>query len=97
MAVCAIDIAFFEGDLDRRKKGCNHKQQTEYKNIDPSPCQHRKYFDANSLREPGANILLDVLVEPIIVRPQKDSPFKGQNNDFLPKLKQNEIQCKRDP
>ncbi|MBC8438504.1 MAG: ParB/RepB/Spo0J family partition protein, partial [Deltaproteobacteria bacterium] len=44
--------------------------------IDPCPYQHRKYFDENSLRELGASILLDGLIEPIIVRPQQKGRFQ---------------------
>ena len=44
--------------------------------IDPSPYQHRKYFDEESLRELGASILRDGLIEPIIVRPQKNGRFQ---------------------
>jgi len=48
----------------------------DIKKIDPSPYQHRKYFDENSLRELGANILRDGLIEPIIIRPQKKGRFQ---------------------
>jgi len=44
--------------------------------IDPSPYQHRKYFDENSLRELGASIVQDGLIEPIIVRPQKKGRYQ---------------------
>ena len=47
----------------------------DIKKIDPSPYQHRKYFDENSLKELGANILRDGLIEPIVVRPQKKTGF----------------------
>ena len=43
--------------------------------IDPSPYQHRKYFDKNSLRELGASYAAG-LIEPIIVRPQKKGRFQ---------------------
>ncbi|MBT4026273.1 ParB/RepB/Spo0J family partition protein, partial [Desulfobacula sp.] len=48
----------------------------DIKKIDPSPYQHRKYFDENSLKELGASILLDGLIEPIVVRPQKKDRFQ---------------------
>ena len=48
----------------------------DIKKIDPSPYQHRKYFDENSLRELGASILWDGLIEPIIIRPQKKGRFQ---------------------
>ncbi|WP_299979696.1 ParB/RepB/Spo0J family partition protein [Desulfobacula sp.] len=48
----------------------------DIKKIDPSPYQHRKYFDEDSLRELGASILCDGLIEPIIVRPQKKGQFQ---------------------
>ena len=48
----------------------------DIKKIDPSPYQHRKYFDENSLRELGASILLDGLIEPIVVRPQQKGRFQ---------------------
>jgi hypothetical protein len=44
--------------------------------IDPSPFQKRKYFDENSLKELGASILRDGLIEPIIVRPQTNGRFQ---------------------
>ena len=44
--------------------------------IDPSPYQHRKYFDEDSLRELGKSILQDGLIEPIIVRLQKKDRFQ---------------------
>jgi len=43
----------------------------DIKKIDPSPFQHRKYFDEKSLRQLGASIAADGLIEPIVVRPQK--------------------------
>ena len=43
----------------------------DIKKIDPSPYQHRKYFDEDSLRELGASIVQDGLIESIILRPQK--------------------------
>jgi len=46
------------------------------KRIDPSPYQHRKYFDENSLKELGASIIRDGLIEPIIVRPRKKGRFQ---------------------
>ena len=48
----------------------------DIKKIYPSPFQQRKYFDKNSLRELGASISRDGLIEPIIVRPQKNGRFK---------------------
>ena len=48
----------------------------DIKKIDPSPYQHRKYFDENSLRELGASILLDGLIEPIVVRLQQKGRFQ---------------------
>ncbi|WP_299984045.1 ParB/RepB/Spo0J family partition protein [Desulfobacula sp.] len=48
----------------------------DIKNIDPSPYQHRKHFDEDSLRELGASILCDGLIEPIILRPQKNGRFQ---------------------
>ena len=48
----------------------------DIKKIDPSPYQHRKYFDENSLKELGASILQDGLIEPIIVRPQKKGRYE---------------------
>ena len=48
----------------------------DIKKIDPSPYQHRKYFDEGSLRELAASILKDGLIEPIIVRPQKKDRFQ---------------------
>ena len=44
--------------------------------IDPSPYQHRKYFDENSLRELGASLVQDGLIEPIVVRPQKNGRYQ---------------------
>ena len=44
--------------------------------IDPSSFQSRKYFDENSLRELGASIAADGLIEPIILRPQKKGKFE---------------------
>ncbi|MBL6995417.1 ParB/RepB/Spo0J family partition protein [Desulfobacula sp.] len=44
--------------------------------IDPSPYQHRKYFDEEGLRELGTSILQDGLIEPIIVRPKKNGRFQ---------------------
>ena len=38
----------------------------DIKKIDPSPYQHRKYFDEDSLRELGASIVRDGLIEAII-------------------------------
>ena len=48
----------------------------DIKKIDPSPYQHRKYFDENSLKELGASIVQDGLIEPIVVRPQKKGRFQ---------------------
>jgi len=45
--------------------------QIDIKKIDPSPFQHRKDFDKNSLRELGASIVADGQIEPIVARPQK--------------------------
>ncbi|MBT6339710.1 MAG: ParB/RepB/Spo0J family partition protein, partial [Desulfobacula sp.] len=42
----------------------------------PSSFQSRKYFDENSLRELGASIAADGLIEPIILRPQKKGRFE---------------------
>ncbi|MBT4201324.1 ParB N-terminal domain-containing protein, partial [Desulfobacula sp.] len=39
----------------------------DIKKIDPSPYQHRKYFDEDRLRELGVSIVKDGLIEPIIV------------------------------
>jgi len=47
----------------------------DIKKIDPSPYQHRKYFDEESLKELGESILRDGLIEPIVVRPQKKAGF----------------------
>jgi ParB family transcriptional regulator, chromosome partitioning protein len=44
--------------------------------IDPSPYQHRQYFDEEKLRELGASILQDGLIEPVIVRPHKKDRFQ---------------------
>jgi ParB/RepB/Spo0J family partition protein len=44
--------------------------------IDPSPYQLRKYFDEEKLRELGASILQDGLIEPVIVRPHKKDRFQ---------------------
>ena len=43
----------------------------DIKKIDPSPYQHRKYFDEERLKELGASILQDGLIEPIVVMPKK--------------------------
>jgi ParB/RepB/Spo0J family partition protein len=48
----------------------------DIKNIDPSPYQHRKHFDENRLRELGASIARDGLIEPVIVRPQKNGKYQ---------------------
>ena len=48
----------------------------DIKMIDPSPYQHRKYFDEEGLRELGVSIVQDGLIEPIIVRPQKNGRFQ---------------------
>ena len=48
----------------------------DIKKIDPSPYQHRKHFDENSLRELGASIVQDGLIEPIILRPQQKGRFQ---------------------
>ncbi|MBT4025298.1 MAG: ParB/RepB/Spo0J family partition protein [Desulfobacula sp.] len=48
----------------------------DIKQIDPSPFQHRKYFDQGSLRELGASIVRDGLIEPIIVRSQQNGRFQ---------------------
>ena len=44
--------------------------------IDPSPYQHRIYFDEEGLKELGASIVQDGLIEPIIVRPKKKDRFQ---------------------
>jgi len=44
--------------------------------IDPSPYQHRKFFDETGLRELGASIVQDGLIEPIILRPQKKGRYQ---------------------
>jgi hypothetical protein len=44
--------------------------------IDPSPYQHRKYFDEESLKELGASINLDGLIEPIILRAKRKDRFQ---------------------
>ena len=48
----------------------------DIKTIDPSPYQHRKYFDEDGLRELAVSIEQDGLIEPIIVRPQKNGRFQ---------------------
>ena len=48
----------------------------DIKEIDPSPYQHRKYFDEENLKELGASILRDGLIEPIVVRPQQKGRFQ---------------------
>jgi hypothetical protein len=48
----------------------------DIKKIYPSPFQQRKYFDEERLRELGASILRDGLIEPIIIRPQKKGRFQ---------------------
>ena len=48
----------------------------DIKKIDPSPYQHHKYFDENSLRELGASIVQDGLIEPIILRSQQKGRFQ---------------------
>jgi ParB family chromosome partitioning protein len=48
----------------------------DIKEIDPSPYQHRRYFDEQSLKELGASILHDGLIEPIVVRPRKKGRFE---------------------
>jgi len=48
----------------------------DIKKIDSSPYQHRKYFDEERLRELGASIVQDGLIEPIIVRPQQKDRFQ---------------------
>lgn len=48
----------------------------DIKKIDPFPYQPRKYFDENSLKELGASIIRDGLIEPIIVRPQKKGRYQ---------------------
>jgi len=50
--------------------------QIDIKKIDPSPFQHRKYFDEERLRELGASIVQDGLIEPIIVRQQQKDRFQ---------------------
>jgi len=47
----------------------------DIKKIDPPPYQYRKYFDEDSLRELGASIAQDGLIEPIILRPKKKAGF----------------------
>ncbi|MBC8441757.1 MAG: ParB/RepB/Spo0J family partition protein [Deltaproteobacteria bacterium] len=60
----------------------NHKNypfsfsMIDIKNIDPSPYQHRKYFDEESLRELGTSIAQDGLIEPVIVRLQKNGQYQ---------------------
>jgi hypothetical protein len=44
--------------------------------IDPSPFQRRRFFDEEALRELGASIARDGLVEPIIVRPAENGRFQ---------------------
>jgi ParB/RepB/Spo0J family partition protein len=44
--------------------------------IDPSPYQHRRYFDDNALKELCASILHDGLIEPIIVRSKKAGRYQ---------------------
>jgi ParB family chromosome partitioning protein len=48
----------------------------DIKKIDPSPYQHRKYFDEERLKELGASILQDGLIEPIVVMPQKNNRYQ---------------------
>ena len=48
----------------------------DIKKIDPSPYQHRKYFDEERLRELAVSIVQDGLIEPIIVRPQKNGRYQ---------------------
>ena len=48
----------------------------DIKKIDPSPYQHRKTFDENTLKELGASIVLDGLIEPIVVRPEKKGRYQ---------------------
>ena len=48
----------------------------DIKKIDPSPYQHRKFFNEDSLKELGASILRDGLIEPIILRPQKKGRYQ---------------------
>jgi len=48
----------------------------DIKKIDPSPYQHRKYFDEERLRELGVSIVQDGLIEPIVVRPQKNGRYQ---------------------
>jgi len=40
--------------------------------IDPSPHQHRRHFDGNTLRELAVSIQREGLIEPIVVRPKGD-------------------------
>jgi len=40
--------------------------------IDPSPHQHRRHFDGNTLRELAASIQREGLIEPIVVRAKRD-------------------------
>jgi len=40
--------------------------------IDPSPYQHRRHFDGNTLRELAVSIQREGLIEPIVVRPKRD-------------------------
>jgi len=40
--------------------------------IDPSPYQHRRDFDEDTLRELAASIEREGLIEPIVVRPKRD-------------------------
>jgi len=40
--------------------------------IDPSPHQHRRHFDGNTLRELAVSIQREGLIEPIVVRAKRD-------------------------
>jgi len=47
-------------------------QALDLKDIDPSPYQHRRHFDEDTLRELAVSIQREGLIEPIIVRPKSD-------------------------
>jgi len=50
--------------------------RVDIEKIDPPPYQYRTYFDENRLKELGASIQRDGLIEPIIVRPHKKGRYQ---------------------